>query len=199
MYRQDTWQQVVTTDNEDQRLARLEEYSVYVDTVESQILKEIAALQAHSTQFFEASSLLQVFRLTLCSLVFCMPQLKFLHGVRQRLIDSLTGFTLSQSKKWLYCVGDSTGLVRFVSNLTIRRNFLQWGLGDLCVFQGLQKRLPVLVWCLLQNFVSHRTRFIKSIKFSLLDSLPYGSWNALQFILSNMLPVCYFTQRLGFE
>lgn len=65
LYRQETWQQVVATQDEEQRLARLEEYSSYVDTVESQILREIAALQAHSTQFFEASTLLQVGTATL--------------------------------------------------------------------------------------------------------------------------------------
>ena len=58
--RQETWQEVLSTEDEEQRLARLEGYNLYVDTVEAQLAREIAALQEHSTEFFQASSFLQV-------------------------------------------------------------------------------------------------------------------------------------------
>lgn len=55
--RPDTWQEVVSTEDEGQRLARLEEYSGYLDVVESQLLKEIASRSDH---FFEAAGVVQV-------------------------------------------------------------------------------------------------------------------------------------------
>ena len=55
-----TWQEVLSTEDESQRLARVEGYNNYVDIVESQLGREIAALQEHSTEFFQASSFLEV-------------------------------------------------------------------------------------------------------------------------------------------
>lgn len=52
-----TWREVVSTEGEAQRLARLDEYSGYLDVVESQLLKEIAARSEH---FFEAAGVVQV-------------------------------------------------------------------------------------------------------------------------------------------
>ena len=51
---------MLSTEDEGQRLARVEGYNNYVDIVESQLGREIAALQEHSTEFFQASSFLEV-------------------------------------------------------------------------------------------------------------------------------------------
>ena len=48
---------MLSTEDEGQRLARLEEYTGHLDTVESQLLREIAARSEH---FFEASGVVQV-------------------------------------------------------------------------------------------------------------------------------------------
>lgn len=63
-HRPGTWQEVLSTEDESQRLARVEGYNNYVDIVESQLGREIAALQEHSTEFFQASSFLEA---SLCS------------------------------------------------------------------------------------------------------------------------------------
>lgn len=60
VHRPSTWQEVLSTEDEGQRLARVEGYNNYVDIVESQLGREIAALQEHSTEFFQASSFLEV-------------------------------------------------------------------------------------------------------------------------------------------
>ena len=57
--RPETWREVLSTEDEGQRLARLEEYTGHLDTVESQLLREIAARSEH---FFEASGVVQVRR-----------------------------------------------------------------------------------------------------------------------------------------
>lgn len=84
-----TWQEVLSTEDEEQRLARVEDYNNYADIVESQLGREIAALQEHSTEFFQASSLLEVTTLSLR----CAPEWNKVssHEPDVRLANNLRG------------------------------------------------------------------------------------------------------------
>lgn len=59
LHRPSTWGMIVSTEDEAQRLARMDEYGGYLDVVESQLQNEIAARSEH---FFEAAGIVQVSR-----------------------------------------------------------------------------------------------------------------------------------------